>query len=289
MQMTRGELIKYIRAGVAGFYDADEARVVAFAVAEHFCGVTRAQAVADPSADVAGCDAAAVDRACAELSAGRPLQYVLGEEWFCGRRFAVGEGVLIPRPETEMLVMAAADDARKRGARRLLDIGTGSGAIAVTLALSVPGAEVDAVDVSRDALRRAAGNAEALGATVRFVEADALAPTDRFVAALPGRNYDAIVSNPPYIPASEYASMRDNVRLWEPSAALFVPDDDPLVFYRAIAQAAAVLLSPGGRLWLEVHENFAGEVCRMLRKEGFANPEWSADMNDKPRIVSCTA
>ncbi|MDE6857878.1 MAG: peptide chain release factor N(5)-glutamine methyltransferase, partial [Alistipes sp.] len=161
----------------------------------------------------------------------------------------------------------------------LLDIGTGSGCIAVSAARLLPGAEVWAVDISAEALAFARRNAARSGAEVRFVQADALRMPDL------GRRFEAVVSNPPYIPLSERESMRRNVTEYEPATALFVPDDDPLLFYRAIARQAHRLLAPGGRLWFEVHETFADEVAAMLRREGFADVEIYADINDKPRMV----
>lgn len=269
---TRREIVERLTAAARPLYGEAEARQIARMILGERTGTTLTQLVVDPDAEVQIDD---MEQIAAELTAGRPVQYVLGAAEFCGRRFRVGEGVLIPRPETEELVMRVAD-ARPRS---VLDIGTGSGCIAVSLALMLPGAEVLAVDLSEAALGYARRNAERLGAKVRFVQADALTLPDL------GRKFDAVVSNPPYIPLSERAAMLRNVTDYEPSMALFVDDAEPLLFYRAIARQAAGLLADGGRLWFEVHERFAGEVAQLLVDECFEDVAVHNDINEKPRIV----
>ena len=209
------------------------------------------------------------------------MQYVVGHTEFYGRRFAVREGVLIPRPETEELVDAILHGERE--ARRLLDVGTGSGCIAASLALGMPGTEVFAADISDDALTVAAENFQQLGAAVTLRKADALNGLEE---AFPER-FDAIVSNPPYVPESDRAAMHPNVRDHEPGLALFVPDDDAIRFYRAIARAGRRMLTPGGRLWFEIYERAAAEIVRMLGAEGYTDTEVREDLFGKPRMV-CT-
>ena len=219
--------------------------------------------------------------AAARRAQGVPLAYVLHEAEFYGYRFKVGRGVLIPRPETELLVEAALEYfPRGRGAR-FADWCTGSGCIAVTLARLIPGARVTAVDISEKALSIARENARRLDAEVDFRQGDALGEL------FPGQReqFDLIVSNPPYIPRREKASMRVNVTGYEPAEALFVEDDDPLIFYRAIARNARRLLRPGGRLYFEIHENFADETLRMLTREGFPDTAVRRDLNDKNRMT----
>ena len=269
---SRREIAERLTAAAAPLYGAEEARQIARMILEARTGTTLTQLVVDPDAEVEIADVAEIE---ADIAAGRPVQYVLGEEEFCGLRFRVGEGVLIPRPETEELVRRVAAERP----RSVLDIGTGSGCIAIALARLLPEAEVRAVELSQEALAFARQNARRLGAEVEFVQGDALAMPDM------GRRFDAVVSNPPYIPRSERASMRRNVTGYEPAMALFVDDGDPLLFYRAIARQAAGLLSAGGRLWFEVHERFAGGVAGLLAAEGLDNVEIFNDINDKPRIV----
>ena len=191
--------------------------------------------------------------------------------------FEVAEGVLIPRPETEELVYRIAETA-KRGAR-ILDIGTGSGAIAISLAKLVKESVVTAVDISREALAIAQRNAERLGAEVAFVEADALGDLSHL------GEFDVIVSNPPYIPQSDIVEMRKNVVAFEPHTALFVPDNDILCFYRATAENAQTMLREGGSLWFEIYEKAGEEVCSMLQERGFTHNDIIEDANLKPRMV----
>jgi len=196
------------------------------------------------------------------LAEGEPVQYVLGEAEFCGRWFGVSPDVLVPRPETEELCRWITE-SQPHG--RLLDIGTGSGCIAITLALQSDAEEVEAWDISDGALRVAERNAERLGAKVRFSKRDALnlPTTDR-------RQWDVIVSNPPYVCHEERAEMEQHVKDHEPWLALFVPDDDPLLFYRAIIGYAAKSLRRDGRLFFELNPRFARATAEMAEREGFA-------------------
>lgn len=215
------------------------------------------------------------------LEKSEPVQYVLGWEWFCGHRFAVAEGVLIPRPETEWLVeraCALAGDKEGRGLR-LLDIGTGSGCIAVSLKKALPDAYVEAWDISQAALDIARDNAASLGAGVVFRQRDALHIPDL------SDRWDIIVSNPPYICDSERKDMASNVLCHEPHTALFVPDDDPLLFYRAITEYACRSLQQGGRLLFECNTQYAEVVAQLMRDEGLSGIGVADDCFGKPRFV----
>jgi len=172
----------------------------------------------------------------------------------------------------------------ERQATRLLDVGTGSGAIAVSLALELPQAEVTAIDLSADALTLAAENAARLGASVRFVEADALQGLAQRFAA---ETFDLIVSNPPYVPDSDRETMHRNVLDYEPHIALFVPDQDPLRFYRVIAQAAQQLLKPGGKLYFEIYHKAADDLEQLLCALGYEEVTVRRDLFDKPRMLCC--
>ena len=277
---TRREVIDRIRRAIALLYEPREAEQIARRFTFERCGITLTQYVVAPEAQA---DIPDLEESVRQLAAGRPVQYVLAHTEFCGMTFEVGEGVLIPRPETEELVAAAAAGAVAGAAA--LDVGTGSGCIAVSLARLIPDARVTAVDLSPQALAVARRNAVRLGAEVRFVQADALAGLHE----LPDAAFDLIVSNPPYVPQSDRAAMHVNVREYEPPEALFVPDDDPLRFYRAIGRAARRLLRPDGRLWFEIYERLADETARLLADEGFGDIAVRRDINDKPRILCCTA
>lgn len=275
--MTRREAIGRLAARLVPLYDPREARSIALAAAAGISGLTTTALLTDPGAELPAAER--LEAAAERLAAGEPLQYVLGEAGFCGRSFVVRPGVLIPRPETEELVAwVLRDEVRSR---RLLDVGTGSGCIAVSLALGLPGAELFAADLSDEALAVAAENARRLGARVTLRRADAL---HRLADAFPER-FDAIVSNPPYVPESDRAAMHPNVRDHEPGMALFVPDDDRILFYRAIARAGRRLLLPGGRLYFEIYEHAAEETAQMLRQEGYSAVELREDLNGKPRMI----
>ncbi len=272
--MTLRLVIHTIRDAVESIYGIREAESIARMVVSERLNYNLSQLVLHYDDE---CDIANLDTLIEELRSGRPVQYVLGKAEFCEMEFEVAEGVLIPRPETEELVYRIAEMAQ-RGAK-ILDIGTGSGAIAISLAKLVKEAEVTAVDISPEALAIAARNAERLGAKIEFVEADALGDLSHL------GEFDIIVSNPPYIQQSDIVDMRKNVVDFEPHTALFVPDDDALRFYRATAENAQKILKEGGSLWFEIYEKAGDEICSMLREKGFAHNELIEDANLKPRMI----
>ncbi len=210
-----------------------------------------------------------------------PLQYVVGHADFYGLRLRVTPAVLIPRPETEEVVEAALERLADVHAPWVLDMGTGSGAIALALKHERPDAEVFACDISEDALAVAAGNAERLALDVSFIRADALAPA--FADGVPAC-FDALVANPPYIPDDEAASLAPEVRDFEPPGALFT-GDDPLLHYRAITGHAARVLKDGGLIVFETHADYAGAVRGLLSESGYADTAVKADLAGRPRIV----
>ena len=214
----------------------------------------------------------------ARLRRQEPLQYIVGHARFHGHKFKVTPAVLIPRPETEQLVDLIIDE-NTASDLRVLDMGTGSGCIAISLARALKFAQVDALDVSRDALEVARENAAALKVKVRFFESDMLAPQ-------PPARYDIIVSNPPYVCWSEREAMEANVKDYEPGQALFVPDNDPLLFYKAIAPYAAQSLERGGRLYLEINQRFGNEVKCLLEENGFDEVRIIEDSYGNTRFVT---
>lgn len=218
----------------------------------------------------------------ARLANGEPVQYVLGEAEFCGRLFHVGPGVLIPRPETEELCRWIEDGVARTDDCSLLDIGTGSGCIACTLAAAMPWAEVSAWDISDDALRIARENAKRTNVNVSFHKVDVL---QSLTCGLQPSVYNIIVSNPPYICDKERATMEPHVLDHEPSTALFVPDDDPLLFYRAIGRLAAHALKPGGLLFFELNALYARETAVLLEELGFADIIVKRDQFNKERFI----
>lgn len=278
MRASRAEIVDYIRRRVSALYSVDEGGRIARMTAAALSGDAEAKFLADPNETI---EINGLEQAADELAAGRPVQYVIGEADFCGLRFAVGEGVLIPRPETEELVMKAAERAEEFACPRILDVCTGSGCIAVALGRRIPRAEIAALDISDAALAIARENGRRLGVDVEWIGDDALGGMTR----LAGRRFDVVVSNPPYIPRSEMASMHRNVTGYEPHEALFVDDSDPLVFYRAIARAACAMLSDGGSLLFEVHELLAEKTAEAVGAEGFADVRIEKDCFGKQRMV----
>ncbi|MDC1751371.1 peptide chain release factor N(5)-glutamine methyltransferase [Bacteroides uniformis] len=207
-----------------------------------------------------------------------PIQYVQGTARFLGRTFRVAPGGLIPRPETEELVERMLEEVAP--ASRILDIGTGSGCIAVTLSKELPEAEVTAWDISGEALAIAGDNNRLLQTSVQFVQRDVLTyqPTE-------DEYFDVIVSNPPYVTETEKKDMDPNVLNWEPSGALFVPDSDPLRFYRRIGELGRSMLTVGGRLYFEINRAFGEAVASMLRKQGYTNVRIRKDISGNDRYV----
>ncbi len=278
MEATRSEITAFIAEAVRGLYPEREARRIALTAAAALSGESEAKFLADPNQRV---NIDGVERCAAQLAAGCPVQYVTGKTEFCDMTFHVDGSVLIPRPETEELVLWAEQCAAGFQRPRILDVCTGSGCIAIVLAAHLPQAKVTALDISHAALETARRNAAMNGVRIRFIEDDAL----NGVPSLAGETFDIIVSNPPYIPHSEIESMHVNVTRYEPHEALFVDDADPLVFYRAIARAARTMLSEGGSLLFEVHEAWAERTAEMLRGEGFGQTEVRNDLFGKPRMT----
>lgn len=278
MEATRSEITAFIAEAVRGLYPEREARRIALTAATALSGESEAKFLADPNQRV---NIDGVERCAAQLAAGCPVQYVTGRTEFCDMTFHVDGSVLIPRPETEELVLWAEQCAAGFQRPRILDVCTGSGCIAIVLAAHLPQAKVTALDISHAALETARRNAAMNGVRIRFIEDDAL----NGMPSLAGETFDIIVSNPPYIPHSEIESMHVNVTRYEPHEALFVDDADPLVFYRAIARAARTMLSDDGSLFFEVHEAWAERTAEMLRREGFGQTEVRIDLFGKPRMT----
>lgn len=278
MEATRSEITAFIAEAVRGLYPEREARRIALTAAAALSGESEAKFLADPNQRV---NIDGVERCAAQLAAGCPVQYVTGRTEFCDMTFHVDGSVLIPRPETEELVLWAEQCAADHRNPRILDVCTGSGCIAIVLAAHLPQAKVTALDISHTAIETAQRNASMNGVRIRFIEDDAL----NGVPSLAGETFDIIVSNPPYIPHSEIESMHVNVTRYEPHEALFVDDADPLVFYRAIARAARTMLSDDGSLFFEVHEAWAERTAEMLRGEGFGQTEVRNDLFGKPRMT----
>ena len=285
--MLLKDLIKEGTDIISSMYPEREAREMVFAYLESVVGTRRHTHIIEPEYQVDDEAASQAVEAFRRMASGEPLQYVTGKACFYGREFNVTPDVLIPRPETELLCRTVTDFVKMKSEVRILDLCTGSGCIAWTLALEIPGAQVTAVDISEGALAVAsaqdfADEMSRTGAVAPdFVKADVLSSE----ISLPS-HFDIIVSNPPYVMDSEKALMRKNVLDHEPHLALFVPDDDPLLFYRAVAQWALQLLKPGGFGIVEINEALGEETAEIYRRNGFSAVTIIKDLNDKDRFVS---
>jgi len=267
------------------YYGADEARAIVRWVLEERFSLSLTDVLCGKVNELSADDAAELEKIMQRLERMEPVQYVLGTSDFCGRRFRVAPGALIPRPETQELCAWVKDvaAAQKDIPRRLLDVGTGSGCIAITLALDLSDAQVSACDISEKALSIARDNATRLQAQVDFFQTDILRAAENPDEI--DQNYGFIVSNPPYICEKERESMARNVFDYEPSEALFVPDNDPLRFYRAIAQVAEQALVEGGYLFFEINPNYVEEMKIMLKNAHFIDILVRNDCFGKQRMM----
>ncbi len=269
---------------LAPSYGAGEARAIVRLVLEEAFGMTAADVYSGKVTQLSTDDEARLAEMMERLERLEPVQYVLGHALFFGRRFAVGPGVLVPRPETEDVCACAIAAIRAMGqpAPAVADLCTGSGCIAITIAKEIPGAVVEASDASEAALAYARRNATELGADVSVERRDVLRPWTG------AAGLDAVVANPPYVLPSERPTMGANVLGHEPDSALFVPEDDPLLFHRAIARLAARALKPGRALCLEINPLVAGDVARTLSDAGFSAVEISPDRHGRARVATAT-
>lgn len=280
---------------LAGVYDQREARAVARMLVEEKFSLSFADIICGGVEALPDADKQWIEAAVKRLEQGEPIQYVLGWAWFAGLKFNVRSGVLIPRPETEWLVdnICAHPAPSNDRPLRILDIGTGSGCIALSIKQRLPDTYVEAWDISTEALSIAADNARSLGLDVVWRQQDALNITPNVLSTTPNDNsavpdsplWDVIVSNPPYICERERTDMARNVLEHEPSTALFVPDTDPLLFYRAITRYAVGSLNEGGRLLFECNTLYAGDTARMMADEGMTATQVYDDCFGKPRFA----
>lgn len=270
-----------LRSLLSSIYPDGEARAIAFLVFEESFGVSRMDVYADKVRQFSEDERERLQRMSQLLSNGVPVQYVLGHCRFHGHTFSVSPAVLIPRPETEELVDWVVEEVMKKGLRtpRILDAGTGSGCIAISLKLAFPEAEIVAWDISEDALAVARENAHRLQADVTFCKVDMLRPFEQRAT------FDIIVSNPPYICQREKQEMERNVTEHEPHTALFVPDSDPLQFYRALCGHAKQQLSSGGSLMVELNRAYGEATAKLFKESGLRDVELRKDAFGNERML----
>ena len=259
-----------------------EAREMVLMFLQHSIGTSRHTHILEPLYEVSEEASAEALGAFGRMASGEPIQYIIGKAYFYDREFDVTPDVLIPRPETELLVREAVNWARRSGRKslRILDLCTGSGCIAWSMALELPGTEVTAVDISDGALAVAAGQKFECDNAPQFIKADVLAGPVEGLGS-----FDMILSNPPYVMDSEKALMRKNVLDHEPWLALFVSDDDPLIFYRAVAEWAKLLLKSEGLCLVEINEALGRQTAKVFDDAGFRDVEVLQDLNSRDRFI----
>ena len=263
-------------------YDTNEIEAITLLVINEIADLSKAKIKAFPETEINVELVEKIDNVLAGLKTGQPVQYILGKTEFYGLPFYVNPSVLIPRPETEELVewvlQSVADKKLSTGS--MLDIGTGSGCIAISLKKNLPAFKVSAIDISADALQTAKGNAELNQVEVNFIQQDIL---NYSTFEIPKNQI--IISNPPYVTLHDKTQMHSNVTDFEPHTALFVPENDPLIFYKAIADFALVNLLPEGLLFFEINESYGEETVNMLKDKAFKNIELRKDMSGRDRMI----
>ncbi|MEQ8581176.1 MAG: peptide chain release factor N(5)-glutamine methyltransferase [Marinoscillum sp.] len=259
-------------------YGEREAESILNLLFEDHLGITRIHRLTNPEKELSESNVEKLQTAMPQLLKNIPVQHIIGFAYFMDRKYLVNKHTLIPRPETEELAGLILDENDHEKALDMLDIGTGTGCIAISLALGFSQAKVTGWDISERAVEIARQNSQALGTSVIFEVQDVL-------QEVPPKKYDLIVSNPPYIPETDRADMHENVVGFEPEGALFVPNDDPLIFYRRIAELGFTRLNPKGKLYFEIHEDFGLAMKEMLEEKGYTGVEVFQDLNSKDRMV----
>ena len=281
--MTLNEARTVLTKELKNVYDSDELRSIIELVIEHITNMSRAEQVKNKVPYLTCTQLENLDAITERLKKNEPVQHVLGEAWFAGMKFKVNKNVLIPRPETEELVDWIVKESKnsKVKSQIIIDIGTGSGCIPITIKKKLPEANVSAIDVCSEALFTATENAIQLNADVDFLLLDFL---DEEKWNELGQ-YDIIVSNPPYVKQSEINTMHERVKEFEPHLALFVPDNNALLFYKKLAAFSKRHLNPTGSLFVEINESLGEQVVNLFQSAGFANIELRKDMQGKDRMI----
>lgn len=277
--MSLHALKQTLKQELASEYESIELNSLLAILFEHFTGWNQIQQVLNKEAELDLHQESAILEAVEFLKKGKPIQYITGKAWFMGNEFLVNENVLIPRPETEELVDWIIEYATiKEKSLQILDIGTGSGCIPISLKLALPNCLITGLDISDTALNVATQNAKTLNTEISWLQEDILN-----AAYLPN-NYDIIVSNPPYIPFKENVNMQVQVKNFEPNIALFVTNEDPLIFYRVIARLGKQYLSPNGQLFFELHYDQGKALLALFDEMGY-HAELRQDMFGKDRML----
>jgi release factor glutamine methyltransferase len=277
------DIRKYYCDQLCSIYNKEEANAMILILFDHYFKIDRVRMAFEPNLRLSESEMLTFHFAVKDLLKNKPLQYIIGETEFCDLKFKVNENVLIPRPETSELVHLITNRQQTTDNSQLtiLDIGTGSGCIAISLAKQLPQSQVYALDISEKALCVAKDNAYINNVDITFIHDDILSLRNKIET-----KFDIIVSNPPYVRDLEKAEMRDNVLNWEPHNALFVSDDDPLIFYRNILEFAKTHLKENGEVWFEINEYLGKEMKDLCCEMGFSNVNIYKDFREKERFLS---
>ena len=279
---TLKDIRNYFKKELYSIYPEYEIIAITNLIFKTHLGIDRLHLLLDSGEIVSSQSVNKIIEICNELKTRKPLQYILGETSFYNCTIKVNNETLIPRPETEELVaLIISENQGFRG--RVIDIGTGSGCIAVAIKKNLKEAEVTGVDISEGALEMASLNGILNNVNVSFLKGDILKPGSEFIPPV-----QIIISNPPYVLESEKQNMRRNILDFEPHNALFVPDKDPLIFYKAIVNLSGRILMPGGKIYFEINEKKGGEMCRLLESAGYSKVIVINDINGKNRFVKGT-
>ncbi len=284
--MKISELKNNFKTALSEIYPSEEIQSFFNILSAKYLQLSRIEIALNPEKEISRNAIQNFQSALARLQNHEPIQYILGETEFYGLPFSVNEHTLIPRPETEELVEWVLSESNNQQStinnQQFLDIGTGSGCIAISLAKNLPNTKVSALDISREALKIAKKNADINEVEIDFFQTDILK-----IKTLP-KQYDVIVSNPPYVRELEKKQMQQNVLKYEPASALYVNNEDPLLFYRTISHLAKNHLKPCGKLFFEINEYLADELAQLLKSQGFQNIEVKKDIFEKDRMLKCT-
>lgn len=280
------QILNQFRNELIALYDTKESESICIMALGEVTGLSSAKIKAFPDTELPEEQSTSIDKILTELKTSKPIQYILGHTEFHGLPFKVNPSVLIPRPETEELVEWIISSAgnSKFAAGSILDIGTGSGCIAISLKKNLPEFDVSAVDISPEALQTAKENADLNKVDINFVRDNILSTKSEIV----NRKSKIIVSNPPYVTMQDKTQMHQNVTDFEPHTALFVPENDPLIFYKAIADFASKNLETGGLLFFEINESYGEQIVELLKYKKFNNIELRKDMSGRNRMAKAS-
>ena len=281
MKNTLGNTITFIKKELKNYYNEREIQSFISIIFEHLLNYSRIDLLTKTDTNLSNSLVSQIEEIINQLKQHKPIQYIIGETEFYGLKFNVAPAVLIPRPETEELIEWITDENINKKIN-ILDIGTGSGCIAISLAKNIPGAKVDAIDISEEAIKVAKQNAETNNVKINFLHFDILNIEKWHEIKT---KYDIIVSNPPYVRELEKEMMEKNVLEYEPETALFVSDEKPLIFYETIADFAKQKLNNNGKLYFEINEYLGKETAEMLKSKNFKNIEIRKDINGRDRMT----